>query len=386
MSVNVAGSELLNADIYALVADGSLRVGDKALAPRVSIAATTPAASENGPTPGSFTITREGDPTAEIVVDLVISGSAQNGLDYSLLPTSVSFAAGQVSATLVVQPYIDAITELAEVVDIMVADGGTYAVSSASRATLSIGDLSPQITIEALEVLAVQDTSRAGVFLLTRSGVLDRSVLVRLDISGSAVEGADYLDIPAYVNLAPQQTTALIEITPRAGADFSTGARDVDIAVQPDAAYLVASPDGARVIIVGEQLTLAQWRDRHFPEFSGDLDAFALADSGEIGVPNLLRYAFGLDPESPLASGGPRFEMVDGHLVVTFRQPASATDISYIVEISGDLMTWDGDPNRLEVIEMPANPYGVEGVSLRSRQGVSDVPRQFMRMRVIHNP
>ena len=81
----------------------------------VSIAVTDGTASEDGPDPGTFTISRTGDTTGPLTVGFVASG-ATRGVDYVDFGTSITIPAGQASADLTVTPILDALTEGAEVV------------------------------------------------------------------------------------------------------------------------------------------------------------------------------------------------------------------------------------------------------------------------------
>lgn len=87
--------------------------------------------------------------------------------------------------------------------------------------------------------------------------------------------------------------------------------------------------------------TFEGWRERFFaeadretPEVSGP----AADPSGE-GVPNLLRYAFDLDPTEPAREALPRIEVGEDRLEILFYcDPAK--DIAYIIEASADLLDW----------------------------------------------
>ena len=112
--------------------------GDKAFAPRISIETTVSLASENGPTSGDFRITRTGSLAGDLSVNLQITGPAVNGSDYRFVPTAITLPAGERSVTIQITPYVDAITESAEIVDIAIISGSGYEVASqGDRAQLS---------------------------------------------------------------------------------------------------------------------------------------------------------------------------------------------------------------------------------------------------------
>lgn len=66
--------------------------------------------------------TRTGNTSGTQVLNFTISGSATNGTDYNLLPTSVTFAPGQTEATLTLTPVADGINEPDETVTITLID------------------------------------------------------------------------------------------------------------------------------------------------------------------------------------------------------------------------------------------------------------------------
>src|SRR6185369_8267014 len=121
----------------------------------ISITATQPAASQNGPVPGVFTVSRSGGLGSSLTVNLQISGSAVNGSDYQSIASSLTFDQGQRTATLTVTPYTTS-TLLTNVVQIAVASGTGYEVGSPSVAQVTIEPLMPQISVEAIEPLAVK--------------------------------------------------------------------------------------------------------------------------------------------------------------------------------------------------------------------------------------
>src|SRR5205807_1758162 len=69
----------------------------------VSIAATTPNASEAGPVNGVFTFTRSGGNTAApLTLTRPTAGTATNGIDYQTINTQFTLPANQTSGTLTI--------------------------------------------------------------------------------------------------------------------------------------------------------------------------------------------------------------------------------------------------------------------------------------------
>src|SRR5207249_346931 len=103
--ITLMGTQLTQNDLRTLVENGNLITGNKVLPSRVSIIANLPAASQNGPVAGQLTITRSGAADSALTANLQITGSAVNGSDYQYLSPQVTFAAGQKTLTLAVNPY-----------------------------------------------------------------------------------------------------------------------------------------------------------------------------------------------------------------------------------------------------------------------------------------
>lgn len=388
ITLTVLGSAIAQQGLFALVDNGNIVTGDKAFAPRISIETTIPLASENGPTSGEFRVTRSGSLAGDLAVNLQITGPAVNGTDYRFVPTAITLPAGQRSVTIQISPYVDAITESAEIVDIAILPGTGYEVASQNnRAQLSIEDLAPLLSIEAVEPIATKSDLLPGTFAITREGIIDRSLLVRLTIGGTAGNGIDYQSISTIINFVPNQTVALVSIVPKPTATLNGGMEYAQITIRTDPAYKVGNPSVARVYIVEEQMNFEIWKGRYFPSANDTLAEFARKDTGNTGFRHLQRYAFGLNPTAPQNSAGvPSFKVRDDHLTVVFRKPVAVTDVQYAVEVSPDLVTWQAGTNYWETFTAPEFASDPQMMGYRARQTMTEMPRLFMRVRLDYAP
>src|SRR5213082_1174594 len=144
----------------------ALSGGSTSQGPTVTVVATDPNASEQGPDSGTFTISRTGDTSSALTVNYTLGGTAQNGTDYQPLGTSVTIAAGASSATVTVTPIDDNQAEGDETVVLTISAGADYDVGSANSATITVADNDgtapapgqPVITMSAVD----SDASESG--------------------------------------------------------------------------------------------------------------------------------------------------------------------------------------------------------------------------------
>ena len=124
------------------------------------------------------------------------------------------------------------------------------------------------------------------------------------------------------------------------------------------------------------------------------------------GVPNLVKYALGLNPrqrygtsslpavrmdiiggsaQSAGVGGGiglfsvPTVDLTSGkhYMAFTVQRNGIHQDIDYIVEVSNDLTLWNsGDPYTVTVLDT------AEILEVYSATSVDDVPQQFMRLKI----
>jgi pectate lyase len=83
-----------------------------------------------------------------------------------------------------------------------------------------------------------------------------------------------------------------------------------------------------------ERFTPAQLADA----FVSGPDASPAGD----GVSNLVKYALGLAPFAPAAGLLTPLRIENGNAILSYRRPATATDVIYRVEVSSDLINWSG--------------------------------------------
>lgn len=384
MVLTLSGVQITQNDLYALTDNGNLVTGGKVLPARITIAASQPNASENGPTAGEITLTRSGPSASALTVNLLLTGSAANGVDYEFVPSQITFAPGQRTVTIPITPYVDGLTELSEVALVSIQAGSGYTVGTSSTAQVTIADLLPLLTIEALDPRAIKSEQHSGAFLISRGGAVDRSVLARLQIGGNAINGTDYNSISSFLNLSANQAAAIVEITPKAAANLQSG-KSVQLTLKPDAAYLLGSAASARVMLVDAMTSFAQWRAQNFPQSTNALAVFAAEDPGNYGIPNLQRYAYGLDARAPDRARLPKALLQNGYLTLNLWRRPDATDINYAVGVSTNLGNWNFSTSSVQEM-IPALSPDPNVSAFRALPGTAETPRLFFKVQLNYQP
>lgn len=243
--------QLIVHDGFTASAPDTVRI--QAVAPNVvTLRATDDEASEVGPDPGAFTLSRTGATDAPLTVNLLITGSATNGVDYSTIPTSVTIPSGQEALVIDLVPVDDGVLEGDENVLLSVQPGSGYTAEVPSVALIVIVDSSrPRVTVTASGTSASEAGPVAGRFTFTRTGAVDEPLLVQFSRSGSATNGLDYASIggnTAFVTIPAGSSSVDLPIVPLADNAVEPAETVVVTLMEADG-YLIGDSATATVTI-----------------------------------------------------------------------------------------------------------------------------------------
>src|SRR6266545_4647100 len=221
--------------------------------PTVSVVATDAGASEQGPDTGTFTINRTGSTASALTVNYSLGGTAQNGTDYQPLGTSVTFAAGASSTTVMVTPIDDSQVEGDETVALTLSPNAAYTVGSPNNATITIADNDGTppgtvITLSAIDPDASEIGPDNGVIRFHRTGDTSQAIQVNWTFSGTAVNGVDYMELPTTSTFPAGLTDADLPIRPIDDSEVE-GDETVIVTLTPGTGYSIGSPSSATVTI-----------------------------------------------------------------------------------------------------------------------------------------
>jgi len=148
-------------------------------------------------------------------------------------------------------------------------------------------------------------------------------------------------------------------------------------------------------LTINPATTFAHWQQARFTasQLSDATVSGVAADPVNSGIVNLLRYAFNANPfttdRSILPTSAVELDSGDGkkYPTFTYKKRISSTDLSYVVEVSDDLATWDTSGTQIEQIGTPsATGDGVtQQVKVRVKTPLESLKNKFIRLRVIKN-
>jgi len=267
----------------------------------------------------------------------------------------------------------------------------------------SVAKIIDEVTITVLEtanprvnILATDDSASefdvggpsSGWVTIWRTGPTNSALTVFYAISGSAANGVDYAVVTNTATIAPGSDSILIEISPVADA-LAEGDETVILTLSPSAAYNLGTNTTSTVMI--HDRPWDGWRFAKFttaelnnPDISGEE-----ADIDLDGLPNLLEYAFDLEPKSPDTtrgfSGSVELDLTDGrsYFVVTFKERKPPTDLSYQVETTENLQSWNSGPSFSWPWQRLDDGDGITEtvkIQILPHVGSSQTTRQFVRL------
>ena len=166
---------------------------------------------------------------------------------------------------------------------------------------------------------------------------------------------------------------------------FGNGNKFITPTIASGRVYVGTRADvGVLGLLDQSTLTLLQiWRNTYFHNPSNvGAGANGARPAGD-GVPNLIKYALGLNPTNvataaQLPSGGIQSDGGTNYLTLTVNRAAQPSDITYIVEVSGNLTSgWlSGPPNTMTLVNTAAQ------LVVRDNTPQPAATTRFIRLRV----
>ncbi len=232
----------------------SLSIADSVV---VSASAPDAAASEADLDAAYFEITRTGDLSQSLLIQISLTGavnalnSNDAGISGVVGGSLVTIPAGAASARVTVTPNRDNRAEGDEDLVLTVVRGNAYVVGNES-ATIILADDPAIITVGASDAQAAEATLDPGAFTFARSGGdINGTIVVRCNFGGStASPGLDFTPATCGITIPAGATSATLSIVPRADA-ANEGSETVvaNVLSSNIGAYVIGTPSQATVTI-----------------------------------------------------------------------------------------------------------------------------------------
>ncbi|HXM49891.1 MAG TPA: Calx-beta domain-containing protein, partial [Pyrinomonadaceae bacterium] len=237
----------------------------------VSVAVSPASVAEDGATNLTYTFTRVGVTTNALTVNFSIAVGGNNAVfpvDYTqsgaatFVPPvgTVTFGAGNSTATVTVDPTADSIVEPDETVIFTITSGTGYNVGSPGVATGTITNDDADVSVTVTPSSVTEDGPTNLVYTFTRTGFTLLPATVNFSVGGTAVfsqpdytqtGAATYSDTSGTIVFGAGDSTATVTIDPSADTTVEPD-ETVVLTVTSGTGYNVGSPDSATGTITND--------------------------------------------------------------------------------------------------------------------------------------
>jgi YD repeat-containing protein len=220
--------------------------------PEVTLIASKGQASQIGPTPGEFTVTRYGDTIDDLTINFTKGGTATYNTDYTLsgngvTATTVVIPANQASTTITVTPVVSTNVAPDKTVTLTLGSGTYTTNSQQTTATVIIANKNAVVNVAASDPSATEGGD-SGMFTITRTADPSLPLTVFYTLSGSAANGVDYALLPNSVTIPPGQIFANVTIAPT-GSTLASSPATATLTLVATNFYFIGTSNAATVSI-----------------------------------------------------------------------------------------------------------------------------------------
>ena len=217
----------------------------------VSVAATVPAASENGPVPGNFRISRAGPTNASQAVTFQVTGTASAPTDYQPLGNSATIPAGAAYVDLPVIPTGNSQLQLPQTVVLTLISATNGTIVSPAAATVSISETNtnplPLVTVSSTNQAYAVAGGVNGAFVFTRTGSTANPLTLTLSVGGTAAP-TRFSPLPNSITIPAGQLSVTLPVV-ALDDGLVSGDQTVTVTLTANNAYQIAYPSAAAVTV-----------------------------------------------------------------------------------------------------------------------------------------
>lgn len=168
----------------------------------------------------------------------------------------------------------------------------------------------PTVTLVATDPQASEQVGNRGQFTVYRTGDTSKYLTVKYTVSGTAANGTDYARLPGSVTIPARSASAAVSVSPVNDALFE-GDETVLLSLQPNASYLMGTPNSATVVIADNDLPAVTITatDGAAKEAGQDPGQLRIVRTGSTLAPLVVYYTV-----SGTATGGSDYLSLSGSL------------------------------------------------------------------------
>ena len=242
---------------------------------------------------------------------------------------------------------------------VTITNGGAngYVIANAVR-FMPLGSIAPNpnggtpvVEIVASDAVTGEfGTNPARFTIVCPNGTNSSPLTVNYSVGGSATPGVDYAALPGSVTISPGFLATNILISPL-GNNLTTNQVAVTINLTPSASYALTNLASATATILDQPINV--WLRAYFlpAQLTNAVVSGDSADPANDGLPNLMKYALGLNPSTACAN--PFIPSVaNGTFTVTYPLSDTAADVVLTPQWSTNLVTWLSGTNYFQVINV----------------------------------
>jgi len=215
------------------------------------------------------------------------------------------------------------------------------------------------------------------------SGNLSQSVRAHLSFGGTAVNGSDFESLATSITIPAGVSSTNVNLVPRTNA-LPVGDQTVVVSLAANPVYSIG-PLASATITIGD-LPINNWRLQFFgANATNSAIAGDTANPSGDAVPNLVKYALGLDPTHvstrPLL---PAWLEAGGYFAFSYTRPdPPPVDVLYQMEASPTARPWNTNTfNMATGIGLISNSTKAV-LTFRSAAPVQADPQGYRALRVI---
>ncbi|NCR04872.1 MAG: hemolysin, partial [Microcystis aeruginosa LG13-03] len=215
VTVDPTADTTVEADETATTPVTGTITNDDLILPSITLAISPSSVTEDGTSNLIYIFIRTGDTTNPLTVNYSIGGTATNGTDYTLLPTSVTFEANSAIATVTVDPTADTIVESDETVILALAAGTGYTIGTPNAATGTINNDDTSVTsqLSINDITVVEGKDNNAILTVTVDNPNPQPITFNYTTAPiDATANVDYTSQTGTLTIAANTSTATISI------------------------------------------------------------------------------------------------------------------------------------------------------------------------------